>query len=249
MMQRQGTITKSPRQESGYWSLFGRGLWSILEGLAVTFSYFRRPPTTVQYPDRTPEPVVDMLPQRFRGLLEVDVHACTGCQACERQCPIDVIRVRVKKDGETRFLEQFDIDLGKCMYCGFCVEACPVDVQSPGDDEITHAIRFTREFEGATSDISTLMYRYIRPGDRVPVAKIKKGQILESPARGERLREARKLAALQNPVALKACRSGAAVSDDARPHPNTLTEHEAAQTTSMLASSASSSTLTTPDAS
>jgi len=30
-----------------------RAAWSVLEGMAVTFSYLRRPPITVQYPDRT----------------------------------------------------------------------------------------------------------------------------------------------------------------------------------------------------
>ena len=53
------------------------------------------------------------------------------------------------------------------MYCGFCVEACPVVSQAPGDAETTAAIRFTKEFEGTTSDLCTLTYRYIKPGDRV----------------------------------------------------------------------------------
>jgi formate hydrogenlyase subunit 6/NADH:ubiquinone oxidoreductase subunit I len=197
---RQGTSRAAPRRAEGYFGTIKRAAWSILEGMAVTFSYLRRPPITVQYPDRTPRPVTETLPERYRGLLEVDVLTCTGCQACERACPIGVIRIELGKEGKIRYLTRFDIDLGKCMYCGFCVEACPVDAQAPGDEETTHAIRFTREFEGVQPDLSALTYRYIQPGDMVVVAKAKKGQAMPTVARGELAREARLRAQRQNPA-------------------------------------------------
>src|SRR5262249_17980162 len=64
---------------------------SVLEGMAVTFSYMFRKPTTIQYPDRVPMPVSEMLPERYRGFLEVDMDICTACKACERECPINCI--------------------------------------------------------------------------------------------------------------------------------------------------------------
>lgn len=126
---------------------------SIFEGLTITFSHFVRKPYTVQYPDRTPVPVQDTLPFRYRGHLEVDMDICTGCLACERACPIDCIVIDAEKDKKTKemILTRFDIDLAKCMYCGLCSEPCP-----------TGAIHHTPEFEGADYSLESLVRRYIK---------------------------------------------------------------------------------------
>ncbi len=132
--------------------------------MAVTLAQYFRRPTTVQYPDRTAVPVVDSLPERYRGFLEVDMDICTACKACERDCPINVIAIDLEKRGAERVMTRFDIDMGKCMYCGICVESCPVPAQAPGDAEPTKCIRMTREFEGATSDFPSLTFRFVKPG-------------------------------------------------------------------------------------
>ena len=205
-MANQGTVTTPRREDVGYFANIWRGARSILEGMSITFAVMRRPAITVQYPDRVPQPVQDTLPERSRGLLEVDVLCCTGCQACARACPIDVISMNIVKEGKIRLITRFDIDLGKCMYCGFCVDACPVKAQAPGDEEPTCAIRFSREFEGVVTNYDAMTYRYVRTGDRVVVAKNKKGQVHPTPPRGERAREARKLAAMVNPDLARAAR-------------------------------------------
>jgi formate hydrogenlyase subunit 6/NADH:ubiquinone oxidoreductase subunit I len=170
---------------------------TILEGMAVTFSHLFREPITVQYPDRTDRPVSEMLPPRYRGLLEVQMNICTGCKRCERACPIEVIVIDLKKDAETKkqVMTRFDIDMGKCMFCGLCVEACL--------DESTGAIRHTREFEGAGSTLDALVFRFIPQGDKVPLYKPPKDkEEIPVGVYGPHAREARERAMRDNPVVL-----------------------------------------------
>jgi len=131
---------------------------SIFEGMTVTFSHLFRKPVTIQYPDKMAKPLVETLPERFRGFLKVDMEICTACLACMMDCPIDCILIKTDKDKETkeRFLTLFDIDLGKCMYCGLCTEPCP-----------TGAIHFTKEFEKATYDMSSLLFNFVPEGEKI----------------------------------------------------------------------------------
>ena len=158
-------------------------------------------------------PLSESLPERYRGFLEVDMSVCTGCLQCQRDCPIDCINIDTVKEEAGRFITKFDIDLGKCMYCGLCVEACPVDTISPGDTEATKTIRFTREFEGATSDFPELTYRFIRPGEKAPFFKPPKGQDVPSLRRGEIAREVRALAHAYNALAVEIADLGPAKKD------------------------------------
>jgi NADH-quinone oxidoreductase subunit I len=139
---------------------------SFWHGLSITLSYLARRPTTIQYPDRTPMPVRDMLPPRYRGFLEVDTAICTGCQACERACPINCIQISLEKDPanpKQRVVTQFDIDEAKCMFCGLCVEPCP-----------TGSIQHTREFEATHRHIRNLVFRWSDALKPFPVYKVDK---------------------------------------------------------------------------
>jgi formate hydrogenlyase subunit 6/NADH:ubiquinone oxidoreductase subunit I len=187
----------------GYFGKIAVAARTVSEGMAVTLAQYFRRPTTVQYPDRTRVPVVDSLPERYRGFLEVDMDICTACKACERDCPINVIAIDVEKRGDARVMTRFDIDMGKCMYCGICVESCPVPAQAPGDAEPTKCIRMTREFEGATSEFSSLTFRFVKPGDPVAAYKHTKGAVPATPRRGLIARDVRRRAQSGNAVAFR----------------------------------------------
>lgn len=137
---------------------------TIFEGMAITFSHLVRRPYTIQYPDRIEKPVQEMLPLRYRGILEVDMDICTGCLACERVCPISCITIGIETDKQTkqRYFSHFDIDICKCMYCGLCAEACP-----------TGSIRHSQEFEGACYNPAGLVRHFVT--EPVPLYKPKKG--------------------------------------------------------------------------
>jgi len=140
---------------------------SFWQGMSVTLSEVLRRPITVQYPDRLALPVQDVLPARYRGFLEVDAQICTGCQACERACPISCISIVLDKDPanpKQRVVSQFDIDEAKCMFCGLCVEPCP-----------TGAIQHTREFEATQRSVRNLVFRWADPLHPFPVYKVQKG--------------------------------------------------------------------------
>lgn len=123
---------------------------SIWQGMSVTLSYMFRRPITVQYPDRTEVPIRDTLPDRYRGFLEVDMDICTACKACERDCPIDCIKIDIQGKGKERVMSQFDIDIAKCMFCGLCTENCP-----------TGSIQHTPEFEAAAISMDNLTFRFV----------------------------------------------------------------------------------------
>ena len=149
---------------SEYFAHIKEAVLTIFDGMAVSASHLVRRPYTIQYPDRTPVRVQDMLPFRYRGILDVDLEICTGCLACERACPINCIVIVCEKNAQTRELtiSQFDIDIAKCMYCGLCSEPCP-----------TGSIHHTTEFEGADFSLESLIRRFV--ADPVVAYKPKKG--------------------------------------------------------------------------
>lgn len=141
---------------------------TVFEGMTITFSHLFREPMTIQYPDRILKPINQVLPTRYRGFLHVDTDICTCCTLCETSCPIDCIVIDHGKDKDmgVRVMTRFDIDEAKCMYCGLCTEPCP-----------TGAIAFTQEFEAATTDLESLVFRFIPAGEKIVPYKVAKTKI------------------------------------------------------------------------
>lgn len=141
------------------------GVVTTSKGMYVTFLHFFREPVTIEYPEVNVE---SQLPERYRGILQVDMDICISCRLCESSCPIACIaiedvkgakmsvmsKVTGKPTPKLKYPTRFDIDIAKCMYCGLCVEPCP-----------TGAIHHTRRFEGTVTNVSELTYSYVRPSD------------------------------------------------------------------------------------
>jgi formate hydrogenlyase subunit 6/NADH:ubiquinone oxidoreductase subunit I len=155
-------VSAAPRRSGlrEYFANIWRAVASIFEGLSVTMSWMFRRPATIQYPDKIAEPVQEMLPESYRGVLEVDLQRCIACLLCQRTCPIDCIQIKVEKNPETgvREITRFDIDMGRCMYCGLCTEASDCE-----------AILHTTQFEATVPHPDLLVLHFVK--EPVPVAK------------------------------------------------------------------------------
>ena len=146
---------------------------------------FTREPMTIEYPEVNVEA---QLPDRYRGILQVDMDICISCHLCESGCPIDCIviddvkgsktsvmsRVTGKPTPKVKYPTRFDIDIAKCMYCGLCVEPCP-----------TGAIYHTRKFEGTVTNVSDLTYTYVSDADRALAVKQEQALVVEKAAKAK----------------------------------------------------------------
>ncbi len=108
---------------------------TIFTGMGITLRHLFKRSVTVQYPRQR-----DVLPERVRLKLHVNIDDCIGCRLCERACPVECIDIGTIKStddddlGETStghkkklWVDQFDIDMAKCCYCELCVHPCPTD--------------------------------------------------------------------------------------------------------------------------
>jgi Ni,Fe-hydrogenase III small subunit/ferredoxin len=80
------------------------------------------------------------LPQRFRGLPQIDDAICQGdCRKCLESCPTGALHHSGKR---------ITVDLGKCLFCQDCVENCPQG-----------AIRYTQKYQMAARKRGELILR------------------------------------------------------------------------------------------
>ena len=128
-----------------YFSSVGKGITSLVKGMAVTGKEFVTPKVTECYPEnRATLKIAD----RFRAELtliydEEGRHKCIGCGICQMNCPNGTIQLTTKMvdlpDGKKkRMLDTYLYDLGSCTFCMLCVTTCPQD-----------ALEFTNGFEQA----------------------------------------------------------------------------------------------------
>ena len=59
----------------------------------------------------------------FRGRQEVKYDVCTGCDACNKICPVDAIVMKplpLKRPNKVP-----EVNLAVCIFCGLCEDVCP----------------------------------------------------------------------------------------------------------------------------
>ncbi|MDE6010400.1 MAG: NADH-quinone oxidoreductase subunit I [Muribaculaceae bacterium] len=154
-----------------YFSGVGKGLKSLVTGMAVTGKELVTPKVTEQYPEnRDTLKIAD----RFRAELTLKYdaeghHKCIACKICEMNCPNGTIDITTKMvdlpDGKKkRKLDKYMYDLGSCTFCMLCVTTCPQD-----------ALEFTNDFEQAvfTRDklVKQLNYRPEKDDAPAPAPK------------------------------------------------------------------------------
>jgi NADH-quinone oxidoreductase subunit I len=141
------------------------GVWSLLQGMKVTGSYFFRPSTIVtqKYPNNRKDLVMF---DRFKGEVvmphnEKNEHKCTGCGICELNCPngtIEIIsKTIVTEDGKKKkAIDKHIYRLGMCTFCALCVKTCP-----------SNALAFSQKFEHAVFNRASLIKTLNKPGSQL----------------------------------------------------------------------------------
>lgn len=207
-----------------YFSEVGKGIKSLVTGMAVTGKEFVTPKITEQYPEN--RATLD-ISDRFRAELTLKYdsegrHKCIGCGICQMNCPNGTIQLTTKMvelpDGKKkRKLDKYMYDLGSCTFCMLCVTTCPQG-----------ALEFSNDFEQAvfTRDklVKQLNYRP-EPADAAPVPAPKpamdpeklaqiKAEALAKAARIKAEKEAAAKAAAENAAPAPAEGAAAPVNED-----------------------------------
>ena len=118
-----------------YASSLIHGIWTLVNGLKVTFIEFFTKKTTDEYPENRATLVMF---DRYRGVLtmpddETGKNKCTACGLCEINCPNGTLKIESEMitDEETgkkkKVLVKYRYDLGSCMFCLLCANVCPTD--------------------------------------------------------------------------------------------------------------------------
>ncbi len=207
-----------------YFSEVGKGIKSLVTGMAVTGKEFVTPKITEQYPEN--RATLD-ISDRFRAELTLKYdsegrHKCIGCGICQMNCPNGTIQLTTKMvelpDGKKkRKLDKYMYDLGSCTFCMLCVTTCPQG-----------ALEFSNDFEQAvfTRDklVKQLNYRP-EPADAAPAPAPKpamdpeklaqiKAEALAKAARIKAEKEAAAKAAAENAAPAPAEGAAAPVNED-----------------------------------
>ena len=113
----------------------------------VSSSLFRRP-ATESYPLERND-----APEHLRGLLHLELSACTGCGLCAMDCPANALQVTMLDRKAKRFVMDYHVD--RCAFCAQCTLSCRQGALSMSSEE----------WELAQLDKSPFLIRFGDPSD------------------------------------------------------------------------------------
>ena len=97
----------------------------------VVESFFKKSNTQLYPFERTPTP------ERFRGNLQFNPAACTGCCLCVKDCPSKAIELVTLDRAAKRFVLKYHLD--RCIYCGQCMASCKFNCINMSNQDWEHA--------------------------------------------------------------------------------------------------------------
>ncbi len=118
----------------------------------VSSSLFRRPATEF-YPVERRE-----APAQLRGLLHLELSACTGCGLCAMDCPANALHVTMLDRKAKRFVMDYHVD--RCAFCGQCTRSCRQGAlsMSSGEWELAQLDKAAFEMHfGAKHDVDEIL--------------------------------------------------------------------------------------------
>ena len=59
----------------------------------------------------------------FRGKHKINYELCIGCDACNKICPVDAIKMKSLPIKKPRIIPE--VNLAICIFCGLCEDVCP----------------------------------------------------------------------------------------------------------------------------
>ncbi len=109
--------------------------------LRILYERIKAGSRTVKWPKEGYEEAE--LPERFRGLPQIEASRCDNCGACSKACPQGAWLLQ---NGH------YQLDLGCCIFCGDCALVCP-----------TSAISYSKQYKLAQRTRQDLLYTPLAP--------------------------------------------------------------------------------------
>jgi len=94
-------------------------IFEIGEKIIRVMKSFREPRIAIK--DVVKEPAHKSI--MFRGKHVIKYELCIGCDACNKICPVDAIKMKPLPIKKPKIIPE--VNLAVCIFCGLCEDVCP----------------------------------------------------------------------------------------------------------------------------